>query len=139
MDLSDYQAQAERTISWDTSNFPTVVGRAYDLLLHHEGSLQAAAFLEIYMKLIFCIGLAGEVGELLEHVKKAYGHGHTIDREAVFKESGDIKWYGAAIDTVFNFDSSLTALENIQKLKKRYPNKFTTEASIARVDTKDED
>lgn len=74
-----------------------------------------------------------EVGEFVECIKKSIYHGHGIDKEKLinilYAIIGDLKDYsGIYLDTIL--------VSNINKLKKRYPEKFTTEDSIARVDTK---
>lgn len=39
------------------------------------------------------LGLAGETGEIVEHIKKAHYHGHQLDISALRKEVGDLLWY----------------------------------------------
>lgn len=84
--------------------------------------------------LIFALGLCGEAGEVAEMVKKHYGHGHTLNKEVLSKELGDVLWYIAAIASAFGMSLGDLAAQNILKLRARYPEKFTTEDSIARRD-----
>lgn len=78
------------------------------------------------------LGLAGEAGEVSDLVKKFFFHGHPLNREKLIDELGDIQWYivlgcvglGVTLEEVMQ--------RNIEKLLKRYPDKFSTEASINR-------
>jgi NTP pyrophosphatase (non-canonical NTP hydrolase) len=80
------------------------------------------------------IGLAGEAGEVAEHIKKGIFHRHGIDETKLKKEIGDVLWYTAALCTTLGLDLSEIMQGNIDKLKKRYPNGFTFEDSQKRVD-----
>ncbi|MBQ7865225.1 MAG: nucleotide pyrophosphohydrolase, partial [Clostridia bacterium] len=59
--------------------------------------------------------------------------GHELDREHLIKELGDVAWYLA--ETAFALDVSLEEVcqRNIDKLKARYPEGFSTERSIHRT------
>lgn len=78
------------------------------------------------------MGLCGEAGEAIDLVKKHLHQGHELDREALKKELGDIAWYLA--ETAYALDLTLEDIfrGNIDKLKRRYPEGFTTERSINR-------
>lgn len=80
------------------------------------------------------LGIAGESGEVADLIKKAYFHGHNIDKANVKKELGDVLWYLSQICRVSGLTLEEVALANIEKLKKRYPKGFDTERSINRVD-----
>lgn len=67
----------------------------------------------------YTIGLAGEVGEVSEKVKKHYRDGAALDRAAVTKELGDVLWYLAAIANVLGIKLSEVAAANIEKLESR--------------------
>lgn len=75
------------------------------------------------------LGLAGEAGEVADIVKKAYMQGHELNREHIAKELGDICWYIAETATAIGYDLDTIMQMNIDKLKKRYPDGFTTERS----------
>lgn len=77
-------------------------------------------------------GLAAEVGEILSlYQKELQGHG-APDREHLIKECGDCTWMLAELLTSqgIGFDEVLET--NIEKLKKRYPEGFSTERSLHR-------
>ena len=78
------------------------------------------------------LGLAGETGEIIEHVKKYFGHGHTLDIAALKKELGDVLWYLAVLAHALGLDLNDVAASNIAKLKARYPQGFSSERSINR-------
>ena len=80
------------------------------------------------------MGLCGESGEAIDIVKKHLHQGHELDKEKLAKELGDIAWYLA--ETAWALDIPLEEIlqGNIDKLKKRFPEGFSTERSIARED-----
>lgn len=82
----------------------------------------------------YCFGLAGESGEFIDYLKKVLFHNHEIDYEIAKKELGDILWYVSQISRKLGFNLSDVAELNIEKLKKRYPEGFSTERSVNRAD-----
>ena len=78
------------------------------------------------------MGLCGESGECIDIVKRHLAQGHELNREELIKELGDVAWYLA--ETAFALDVELeeVLMRNIEKLKKRYPEGFSTEKSIHR-------
>lgn len=75
------------------------------------------------------LGVAGEAGEVADHVKKYLGHGHELDREKMIKECGDVLWYVSKIAHCLDVSLQEIAERNIEKLAKRYPEGFSEEAS----------
>jgi NTP pyrophosphatase (non-canonical NTP hydrolase) len=87
--------------------------------------------------LVMCgLGLTGEAGEFADHIKKWIFQGHDLNEGKVKAELGDIAWYLARACTALGVDLSEVLQANIDKLWKRYPDGFTTEASLARADEK---
>lgn len=78
------------------------------------------------------LGLAGEAGEVADTIKKAVFHRHELDRVALAKELGDVLWYVAALCTKLEIEMSGVMKLNIQKLKARYPDGYSSERSINR-------
>ena len=78
---------------------------------------------------MLCMGIAGESGEMIDYLKKAYFHDHTLSFDILKNEIGDILWYLGNICNEYNFDLSEIMQLNIDKLKKRYPAGFDTEKS----------
>ena len=78
------------------------------------------------------MGLCGESGEAIDIVKKWLAQGHELDKEKIIKELGDVAWYMAEIATVLDVELEDVLVQNIEKLKKRYPEGFSTEKSVHR-------
>lgn len=83
----------------------------------------------------YSMGLSGESGELVDQLKKVIHHDHPLDIGDIKKEMGDVLWYLSALATTLNIDLDEVAMININKLKKRYPDGFSKEDSLKRVDT----
>ena len=81
------------------------------------------------------MGLCGESGEAIDIVKKWLAQGHTLDKEKLAKELGDIAWYLAETATALDLNLEDIFRANIEKLKKRYPEGFDSQRSIHRTDT----
>ena len=90
------------------------------------------------------VGLAGEAGEVLDHMKKHWVYDRPMDREKVLEEMGDTLHYLIMCCIKMSEDDgspeagyvTLSTLiqHNMRKLRKRYPDGFTKEAAIARAD-----
>jgi len=78
---------------------------------------------------VAALGLIGEAAEVSEHVKKYLGHGHELDRSKVLSELGDLGWYLAELASIFDADLGAVAEANIAKLRVRYKDGFSEEAS----------
>lgn len=84
---------------------------------------------------MLALGLSGEVGELVDMVKKFSYHGHTLEKPEVVKEFGDIYWYIHNLMNELELSHEEIMETNIKKLQKRYPQGFSEQASQRRVDT----
>ncbi len=82
----------------------------------------------------WALGLAGEAGELADALKKHLFHGKPLDRDALLKECGDVAWYLAVLASELGFTLEEVFAKNVDKLRRRYPEGFSTEASLKRVD-----
>jgi NTP pyrophosphatase (non-canonical NTP hydrolase) len=107
MTLDEYQRAAARTINGGLSETERLV--------------DAAA------------GLAEEAGEVLGLVRKHAYMGHTLDRERVMHELGDALWCLAAAATCAGLTLDHIAADNLEKLRRRYPDGYSDEASRARL------
>ena len=77
-------------------------------------------------------GLIGEVGELVDIVKKVKFQGHPLDEETrihCLLEVGDILWYATEMVYGLGYDLNKAALMNINKLRARYGDHFDTQKS----------
>jgi NTP pyrophosphatase (non-canonical NTP hydrolase) len=89
---------------------------------------------EIGCMVNFSMGLSGESGEITDYVKKVVFQGHPLKKEKIAEELGDLLWYVARMASLLGYDLSEIAQMNIEKLKKRYPDGFSVEASVNRVE-----
>ena len=80
------------------------------------------------------MGLCGESGEVIDIIKKWHCHGHELKRDALIKELGDVAWYLAEAAYALGVDLEDVLRANIEKLKTRYPEGFSTERSINRAE-----
>lgn len=72
------------------------------------------------------LGIAGEAGDVASCIKKTFAHDND-QREGIKENIGDALWYAAMICNFFEWDMQELLNENIEKLKKRYPQGFTME------------
>jgi NTP pyrophosphatase (non-canonical NTP hydrolase) len=85
-------------------------------------------------RIVACLGLAGEAGEFVDAIKKMVAHGHDVPEEQLKKELGDVLWYVAELCSAFGWSLEEVAAANIDKLRQRYPEGFSSAASVARAD-----
>lgn len=73
-------------------------------------------------ELMFTIGLAGEVGEVVEAVKKAQFHEMDEDqaRAKILEESGDVLWYFIQLLDMYDIEIDEVVEHNIEKLQRRH-------------------
>ena len=81
------------------------------------------------------MGLCGESGECIDIVKKWLAQGHELDKATLAKELGDVAWYLAEAATALEIPLEDILAANIEKLKQRFPEGFSAEASVNRADT----
>ena len=78
------------------------------------------------------LGMVTEVAELADVFKKNIAYGKAIDWVNVKEELGDCFWYLANFARINGIDIESELGINIDKLKSRYPDKFSEEAAINR-------
>lgn len=76
-------------------------------------------------------GMVGEIGEIHSLYQKVY-QGHWLDDEHLKKELGDLLWFIAEFCTSQGWNLEDVMSLNIEKLKARYPEGFSTEKSLNR-------
>ncbi|HEY6435469.1 MAG TPA: nucleoside triphosphate pyrophosphohydrolase family protein [Ignavibacteriaceae bacterium] len=89
---------------------------------------------EMYDLLHATLGISGEAGELLDAVKKSFIYSKPLDRINAREELGDLMWYIALACRTLDVTLEELMQENIDKLTKRYPEKYTDEHASARLD-----
>lgn len=81
------------------------------------------------------MGLSGEVGELLDAIKKHVMYRKPLDMLNVIEELGDIEFYLQGLRAAVGVSREECLDANILKLTKRYPDLcFSNEAAQARAD-----
>jgi NTP pyrophosphatase (non-canonical NTP hydrolase) len=110
-----YQENAGKT---DAVNYQPVVDRMNDQ--------------DIARLIHYAFGLGTEAGELQDAVKKYVAYGKALDKTNIKEEIGDLLWYIARICTLHGWDLQEVMDLNINKLRSRYPEKFTEENAITR-------
>lgn len=80
------------------------------------------------------MGLCGEAGELVDCIKKHTVYGKPLDLDNLAEELGDALWYIANVCNLMEWSFEQIARENINKLRTRYPEKYTDELASARLD-----
>jgi len=76
------------------------------------------------------MGCATEGAEILDIMKKHVFYGKKLDRDHVIEEAGDVLWYLAILSDELGFSLEEAMEKNIQKLEKRYPEKFQEQNAI---------
>ena len=74
---------------------------------------------------------------MLDAVKKGLFYGHAPDMENIREEIGDLMWYIYAIVRAEGWDLEEIMQENIDKLRKRYPEQWDKEHAKLRLDKND--
>src|SRR5690606_12559489 len=77
-------------------------------------------------------GLATEAGELLDQLKKHKFYGKPLDFVNLEEEAGDVAWYLALVCNALGVDMQAIMDRNIQKLRTRFPEKFSADGAINR-------
>lgn len=121
MKFNEYQKLARRTSSYQK----TVITSQEELVRQSLPGLVAIS--------MAAMGLAGEAGEVVDYLKKTLHHGHPLDREKVKKELGDVLWYVAETASALGLDLDDVATTNVDKLRKRYPEGFSSARSKHRA------
>lgn len=85
------------------------------------------------------IGMSGETGEILDSLKKSMMYGKPIDAANLKEECGDVLWYMSIMLDQLNSSFEEVMEQNVNKLRKRYPNGFSEKDAIARADKAKDD
>lgn len=128
MDMMEYRHKAMGYLG-PLPAFSTLAGEEEIYGIGSEGTLVKVCSKRL---LEAVMGLNGEAGECQEIVKKAMFHGHELDIEALLLEAGDVLWYLTELCNELGISVDTIAKLNLQKLKNRYPDGFTHEASRER-------
>lgn len=98
-----------------------------DLLIEKRMSRNA-------MLLHALLGLCSEIGEFADAIKKHVIYNQPLDITNLKEELGDKCWYLALACTALDINLEDVMQHNIDKLRIRYPEKFTEEHASLRLD-----
>lgn len=70
------------------------------------------------------LGISGEAGDVASCIKKTVAHNNN-QKEGIKENIGDTLWYAAMICNFYGWELQEILNENLEKLKKRYPEGFT--------------
>lgn len=70
-------------------------------------------------RIVHALGLAGEVGEVVEHLKKHWRDGSPLDLGELMTELSDVGWYWAVLSRDYGFRLSDVVDCNLRKLADR--------------------
>ncbi|MEM7036623.1 MAG: nucleoside triphosphate pyrophosphohydrolase family protein [Bacteroidota bacterium] len=105
MDIEAYKSAAERTL----------IDKGHDMNLLHAA-----------------MGIGTEAGELLDAFKRKIFYGKELDVVNVKEEVGDLMWYIAILLRELDLDFHEILQLNIDKLRARFPDKFTEANALNR-------
>lgn len=108
MNSKDYQENALKTEANDFDVIGPRLNHTKSIRLLHAG-----------------MGMTTEAGEFIDQLKKHLFYGKTLDEVNLGEEIGDLLWYIAIAADELNMDISQIMQTNIDKLKARFPDKFT--------------
>lgn len=80
------------------------------------------------------LGISSECGEFADALKKHIIYNQPLDKLNLKEEVGDLLWYIALASTWLDINIEEAMQQNIDKLKLRYPEKFTELAAFVRAD-----
>ena len=78
------------------------------------------------------LGMQTEVSEIADVYKKHIAYGKNLDLVNVKEELGDAMWYIQNMCNMNNWSLEEILYTNIEKLKSRYPEKFTNDNALNR-------
>lgn len=99
-----------------------------------EGSEVLDETFKLFLPIIFAAKISKHTGGIADYLKKVLSHGHELDLDKLEKEIGDVQWYIARLCEALNIPHWRPPFKNIEKLKKRYPDGFSSEHSLNRKD-----
>ena len=78
------------------------------------------------------LGLTGEAGEVAEIIKKAMFQGHSLNRDKIAEELGDVMFYVAYMTDTIGMTLDQIMSLNVAKRRNRYPYGFSVQKSVNR-------
>jgi NTP pyrophosphatase (non-canonical NTP hydrolase) len=123
MDINEYQIEADRTAMPSEEQAKRI-------------SIAILTNPNLSQVLVGALKLNSESGELADAIVKHISYNQPLDVENILEECGDLCWYIALITRYLGSTIETVMLNNIDKLKIRYPEKYTDEHAKERLDKK---
>jgi NTP pyrophosphatase (non-canonical NTP hydrolase) len=79
-------------------------------------------------------GMSSETGEIADAIKKHIMYGQPLDIQNLVEECGDLMWYICLCLNAVGYTFEECLSQNIEKLRIRYPEKFTEKDALERKD-----
>lgn len=111
MDFNEYQSAALKSAVYKNIHVSPST-----LNIDKAGNISPRSLEHIWYP---AIGLSGEVGEILNKVKKYWRDGKNVNVEELKGELGDVLWYVAALASELDLKLEDIAASNITKLEGR--------------------
>lgn len=130
MDSKNYLKQSARTVSDD---YRSISSRIAPMVHPGESFQEDAAELKNKIDLQHAaLGMITESAEFADMLKKHIFYGKPLDKVNLREEVGDLLWYCAMALRALDTDFETVMETNINKLKARYPQKFTEDEALNR-------
>ena len=116
IDLNKYQEFVQAVTSEESNSTKAMTDRIEQLSNESDVNLS--------LLMTAAVGLAAETGEFAELHKKIIFQGKDLSEDAIFhmkRELGEVMWYWVNACRALNINPNDVILENINKLKSRYP------------------
>jgi NTP pyrophosphatase (non-canonical NTP hydrolase) len=120
MSITPDEYQRLALLTAHTPDFVRLEGRS------HEHNVLVAAAIHA------CLGMASEVGEIADALKKHLIYGRELDLINLVEESGDVSWYQALMLTALKKTMTEAFEKNIAKLRQRFGDAFSEAKAINR-------
>lgn len=80
------------------------------------------------------MGIASDGGEAVDVIKAHTIYNKPLDTGHLVEELGDLLWFVALAANTIGYNLENIARHNVEKLQRRYPDKYSDELAIARLD-----
>ena len=123
IDLNKYKDFVQAVTSQPSNDLTTFMDRLDELDANYADG-EHGPDVNVPLLITAALGLAAETGEFCEIPKKMLFQGKPLTEENLFhmkRELGDVIWYWINACRALQLDPNDVILENINKLKSRYP------------------
>jgi NTP pyrophosphatase (non-canonical NTP hydrolase) len=112
----------------------TITEKEYSDFVGYRAKRMEGPEAEIHNLLHAAVGVSGEAGELLDAIKKSWIYHKPLNDHNVMEECGDALFYIQMICNHYGITITDLVEQNMEKLRKRYPDGYSDAAAQARAD-----